>query len=59
MFVPYSSCVPSSLFVPSSIHILVSSYTNDNNEDENIPPSPHLPPDDSIEDQTCTRTHAS
>jgi hypothetical protein len=36
-------------FVPSSIPIMVSSYSNDANEDENPPLPTHLPPDDSIE----------
>jgi hypothetical protein len=39
---------PSSLFVPSSVPILVSS-SDDDNEDENPPPPTHLPPDDSFE----------
>jgi hypothetical protein len=34
---------PSSVFVPYSIHILVSS-SDDDNEDENPPPPTHLPP---------------
>jgi hypothetical protein len=45
--VPYSLCDPS-LFVPSSIPILVSS-SNDDSEDENPPPPSHLPPDESFE----------
>jgi hypothetical protein len=39
---------PSSMFVPSSGHILVSSV-DDDNEDETTPPPTHLPPGESIE----------
>jgi hypothetical protein len=38
-----SAYEPSSVFVPYSIHILVSS-SDDDNEDENPPPPTHLPP---------------
>jgi hypothetical protein len=43
-----SACEPSSTFVPSSVPILVSSL-DDDSEDENPPPSTHLPRDDSFE----------
>jgi hypothetical protein len=43
-----SVCEPSSTFVPSSVHILVSS-SDDDNEDENPPLPSHLPLDESFE----------
>jgi hypothetical protein len=46
--VPSLACEPSSTFVHSSVPILVS-YSDDDSEDENPPPSAHLPPDESFE----------
>jgi hypothetical protein len=43
---------PSSSFVPYSIHIIVSSYSNDDIEVENPPLHDHLPPNESIENET-------
>jgi hypothetical protein len=48
-FVPSSTCKPSSAFVSSSIPIMVSSYSYDDNENENPPLPTHLPPNESIE----------
>jgi hypothetical protein len=48
-FVPSSVCEPSSTFLSSSVPILVSSFSDDESEDENPPPLAHLPPDESIE----------
>jgi hypothetical protein len=49
VFVPSSTCEPSSTFVSYSIPILVSFSSDGDNEDENPPPPTHLPPDESIE----------
>jgi hypothetical protein len=46
--VPSSACEPSSTFVPSFVHILVSSLDHDS-EDENPPSPAHLPPYESFE----------
>jgi transposase InsO family protein len=46
--VPSSACKPPSTFVPYSVPILVSS-SDDDNEDENLPPPTHLPLDESFE----------
>jgi hypothetical protein len=43
-----AGCEPSSMFVPYSNLILISSSDGDS-EDENPPPPAHLPPDESIE----------
>jgi hypothetical protein len=37
------------MFVPSTITIMVSSFSDDDNEDENTPPLAQLPPDEYIE----------
>jgi hypothetical protein len=49
VFVPSSSSNPYSTFVSSFVHILASSSSNDDNEDENPPSPTHLPPNESIE----------
>jgi hypothetical protein len=46
--VPSLACEPSSVFLPSSVPILVSS-SNDESEDENPPPPTHPPTDESFE----------
>jgi hypothetical protein len=46
--VPSSACDPSSVFVSSSVPILVSS-SDDDSEDENPPLPAHLPQDESFE----------
>jgi hypothetical protein len=46
---PSLACDQSSTFVPYSILILVSSSSNDENEDDNTPLPSHLPPNESIE----------
>jgi hypothetical protein len=46
--VPSSTCDPSSIFLPSSIPIMVSSL-DDDSEDENPPPPSHVPSNESIE----------
>jgi hypothetical protein len=48
LIVPFSTCEPSLTCVPSFVPILVSS-SDDDNEDENMLPPAHLPPDESIE----------
>jgi hypothetical protein len=47
--VPSLDCDPSSTFVPSFVPIPISSFSNDDSEDENPPMSAHLPLVDSIE----------
>jgi hypothetical protein len=49
MFVPSTTCEPSSTFVPYSFPNMVSSSLDDENEDENPPSPTHLPLDESIE----------
>jgi hypothetical protein len=48
--IPYLAYNPSSMVVPSSVPIFVSS-SNDENEYENPPPPTHLPPNESIEQE--------
>jgi hypothetical protein len=54
MFVPSSTCKPSSTFLPSFIPILVSSLDDDDIENENIPLLAHLPLDESIEHELAS-----
>jgi hypothetical protein len=49
MFVPSSACDPSLTIMPYFVHILVSSSSDDDSEDENPPLPAHIPLDESIE----------
>ena len=55
-FVPSSTFDPSLKFVPYFVPILVSSSSNDDNEDENPPLLAHLPPNESIEHEHAPTT---
>jgi hypothetical protein len=51
---PYLAYEPSSVFVPSYVHILVFSSSGDDNKDENTPLPSHLPKYYSIEHEPAT-----
>jgi hypothetical protein len=57
--VPSSARESFSAFVPSSVHILVSSSLDDDSEDENPPLLSHLPPYESIEHEPAPSLHLS